>query len=205
MAAGETLNRIERRKVEFRDRITRAALKLFEQQGVAETSIASIIVEADIAHKTFFNHFPTKDHLLLHVANTFSGNAYALFEAGLEKQLDPRKRLEFCLMSIASALEDVHPHYKELMNIYLISGSGPGRLQQLQKQQFTALVEKILQQAKKEGSLRNGFTVDTLTDMVVGISVSTLLNWSLEDDYPITPKMKKAVKFLDASIFREPG
>ena len=81
MSDSPELNRIERRKLEFRDRITEAALKLFEEQGVADTSVASIIKEADIAHKTFFNHFPTKDHLLQHIASTFSSNAQTLASA----------------------------------------------------------------------------------------------------------------------------
>ena len=129
------VNRIERRKQEFRDKITRAAIKLFEQNGIAETSVASIIKEADIAHKTFFNHFPSKDHLLQHVTSSFSSNAYENFREGFKKQSDPGKRLSYCLMSVAKALENVKPHYKELLNYYLISGKGSSTLQKAQKEQ----------------------------------------------------------------------
>ena len=79
------INRIERRKIEFRDNITRAAMKLFEEQGIVETSVAAIIKEADIAHKTFFNHFPTKDHLLRYIAGSYSDKAYDVFRQGIAK------------------------------------------------------------------------------------------------------------------------
>ena len=197
----DKLNRIERRKQEFRNRITRAAITLFQQNGIAETSVTSIIKEADIAHKTFFNHFPTKDHLLLHIASTFSGRAYDVFREGIKKQSDPRKRIAYCLLNIAEALQQVHPHYRELLNFYLISGAGSGDLRTRQKEEFTAVIHHIISDAKKQHLLKADLQVETCTDMVVGICVSILLNWSLEDDYPILPKMKAAITFINKSLF----
>jgi AcrR family transcriptional regulator len=195
------LNRIERRKIEFRDKITDAALALFEEQGVSETSVASIIKEADIAHKTFFNHFPTKDHLLLHIAITFGDNAFNTFREGFKRNQAPGQRVEYCLINIAKTLSTVSPHYKELLNVYLISGAGSGDLQRVQKEQFTAVINKIMTDADEHGLLRSGSDAGTYTDMVVGICVATLLNWSLADDFPIVHKMKQAIVFLNSSIF----
>jgi AcrR family transcriptional regulator len=195
------VSRIERRKKEFRDRITQAALKLFEKQGVADTSVAAIIKEADIAHKTFFNHFPTKDHLLEYIASSFGGNAYDVFKEGLRELDDPRKRLEYTLVNVARALEAVNPNYKELLNFYLISGTGAHDLRQQQKDQFSGVIHQIIVDAHKRGMLKPGSSVETYTDIIVGICVSTMLNWSLEDDYPLVNKMKKAVAFIDNSVF----
>lgn len=195
------LKRIDLRKLEFRDKITRAALQLFEQNGVADTSIASIIKKADIAHKTFFNHFPTKDHLLIHIASTFSGNAYTVFRQDFEKQADPKKRIEFCLSNVAKALCDVHPHYKELLNFYLISGAGSNDLRRSQQEEFSQLINQIITDAKNKKVLRNDFSINTYTEIVVGICVSTLLNWSLENNYPIVEKMNSAIQFINTSLF----
>ncbi len=200
-ADNKQVNRIERRKLEFRDKITRAAIKLFEKQGISETSVASIIKEADIAHKTFFNHFPTKDHLLLHITSTFSGNAYDTFRADFKKQSDPSKRLNYCLMSVAKALHDVSPHYKELLNFYLISGAGSTALQQEQKMQFTAVMAEIMRDAEKDNQLKPGCSIETYTEMTVGICVATLLDWSLQENYDIVRKMQHASHFLSSSLF----
>lgn len=196
-------NRIERRKLEFRDNITQAAIRLFEERGISETSVAAIIKEADIAHKTFFNHFPTKDHLLLHVASTFSAQAYDAFDLGLARYKDPAKRLDYIMMIIARTIEGVKPHYRELLNVYLISGAGSGVLQKQQKEAFSAVMSDILTEAKKEGRLKSGLTVETCTDMVVGICLALLLNWSTEDRYPIVDKMKNASKFLNQAMFAD--
>lgn len=194
-------NRIERRKIEFRDKITEAALKLFAEQGVSDTSVSSIIKAADIAHKTFFNHFPTKDHLLQHIVSTYSDHAYSVFRDAFKRYNEPEKRVEYCFINIAKAVEALHPNYKQLMNFYLISGAGSNELRIKQKAEFSAIVNQIMSDAKLQGKLRPGFTQETLTDMVVAICVATLLNWSLEEDYPLVANMKKAIKFINASVF----
>jgi AcrR family transcriptional regulator len=46
-----------------RERIERAALKLFVEQGVAETSIRDISREAGVSQGAMYNHFESKDEL----------------------------------------------------------------------------------------------------------------------------------------------
>lgn len=198
------VSRIERRKSEFRDKITAAALKLFAENGVSETSVASIIKEADIAHKTFFNHFPTKDHLLQHIVSSHSEHAYSFFREAFKRHTDPRKRIEYCLMSIAKALEQYDPQrYKGLITFYFISSANTHDFRKAQKESFSAVINQILLEALQKKQLRAGFTLETLSEIVVGICVSTLLNWSVEDDFPVVPKMKNAVKFINQSVFIE--
>lgn len=201
MTGTEPLNRIERRKIEFKDKITLAALKLFEEQGIAATSVASIIKEADIAHKTFFNHFPTKDHLLQNIVSTNSDYAYSVITEAFKRYTDPKKQIEYCFINIAKALVALHPHYKELITFYLIGSASSSDMLTTQKEKFSSVVEQILSDAKTQNMLRSGFSVETLTDIVVGIYISTLINWSVEEDFPLVPKMKKAIKFISASVF----
>lgn len=194
-------NRIERRKIEFRDKITEAALKLFAEQGVNDTSVSSIIKEADIAHKTFFNHFPTKDHLIQHIVSSYSDHAYSVFRDAFKRYNEPEKRIEYCFITIAKTVEASHPNYKQLMNFYFISGAGSNDVRLKQKAEFSAVVNQIMSDAKLQGKLRADFTQETLTDMVMAICVSTLLNWSMEENYPLLANMKKAIKFINASVF----
>ena len=62
--------RRERRKHELRERILEASRELFDAQGVATTTVAEICERADVAQKTFFNHFETKPQLLREIAET---------------------------------------------------------------------------------------------------------------------------------------
>src|SRR6516225_6593756 len=58
-------SRRERRSLEIRERLFRSALQLFAQKGFAETTVEDITEAADVGKGTFFNYFPSKDHILL--------------------------------------------------------------------------------------------------------------------------------------------
>src|ERR1700751_4817510 len=58
-------DRRQRRSAEIRERLFHAALKLFAEKGFAETTVEDITNAADVGKGTFFNYFPSKDHILL--------------------------------------------------------------------------------------------------------------------------------------------
>src|SRR6476661_5216543 len=57
--------RRERRKIEVRQRLFRAALQLFAIKGFNATTVEDITQAADVGKGTFFNYFPTKEHVLV--------------------------------------------------------------------------------------------------------------------------------------------
>src|ERR1700690_2165408 len=58
-------DRRQRRSADTRERLFRAALDLFAQKGFVETTVEDITEAADVGKGTFFNYFPSKDHILL--------------------------------------------------------------------------------------------------------------------------------------------
>src|SRR4029077_6611088 len=58
-------DRRQRRSADTRERLFRAALDLFAQKGLVETTVEDITEAADVGKGTFFNYFPSKDHILL--------------------------------------------------------------------------------------------------------------------------------------------
>src|SRR5260221_2988928 len=58
-------NRRERQSLERRERLFRAAMELFARKGFAETTVEDITNAADLGKGTFFNYFPSKEHILL--------------------------------------------------------------------------------------------------------------------------------------------
>src|ERR1700674_2698922 len=56
--------RRERHRAETRERLFRAALQLFAERGYLETTVEDITEAADVGKGTFFNYFPTKEHVL---------------------------------------------------------------------------------------------------------------------------------------------
>ena len=58
-------SRRSRRRNEIKERIFRTALQLFAKKGYVNTRVEEITAAADVAKGTFFNYFPTKEHLLV--------------------------------------------------------------------------------------------------------------------------------------------
>src|ERR1700745_1383678 len=63
--SASTSDRRRRRSAAIRERLFRASLELFAQKGFAETTVEDITEAADVGKGTFFNYFPSKDHILL--------------------------------------------------------------------------------------------------------------------------------------------
>ncbi len=53
----------ERKKAQTRERIAETARRLFEERGFEPVTVAEVAHEADVAEKTVFNYFPTKEDL----------------------------------------------------------------------------------------------------------------------------------------------
>src|SRR5271156_7027681 len=72
--------RRERRTAETRERLFRAALDLFARKGFTETTVEDITESADVGKGTFFNYFPSKDHILLAFGEMQLGKLEAAIE-----------------------------------------------------------------------------------------------------------------------------
>src|SRR5580698_3618350 len=73
--------RRERHRKETRERLYQAALDLFAERGFLRTTVEDITEAADVGKGTFFNYFPTKEHILAE----FGGGYVAAMERSLEQ------------------------------------------------------------------------------------------------------------------------
>ena len=60
----EMMGRRERRSCETRERLFRVAMNLFRDHGFQKTTVEDITEAADVGKGTFFNYFPSKEHVL---------------------------------------------------------------------------------------------------------------------------------------------
>lgn len=85
--------RMERKKRELRQKISSVAIKLFEQQGFANTTMEQIAEEADVARKTLYNYFPVKEAIADEYVKGISNQLAQEVLAKLQNLPDTRSRL----------------------------------------------------------------------------------------------------------------
>lgn len=68
--------RARRPPSEIRERIYRVALRRIRAHGYDDTPVSAITRESDVAKGTFFNHFPTKEHLLARALDEMLDRAF---------------------------------------------------------------------------------------------------------------------------------
>ncbi len=103
VAPPRSAGRRARRKAELRQRILAAAFELFARQGFFTTTVEQITEAADVAKGTFFNYFPTKEHVL----GGFGDMQLARIEAAVAEaragQRPAREILERLIHALAEA------------------------------------------------------------------------------------------------------
>jgi AcrR family transcriptional regulator len=95
----------ERKKQRTREAIVDAALRLFDERGFDQTTIADIAEAADIAPRTFFGYFPSKEDVVF-------ANFPTLFDAlaaRLRDRSDSETAIDALRAWIISLLEEMDP------------------------------------------------------------------------------------------------
>ena len=94
----ETPTRRERKKLETRQALEEAALRLFAAKGYEQTTVEDIAEAADVAVRTFFRYFSSKQHVLF-------GDVVTDRVGRLRTELAARPREEAPVESITAVMD----------------------------------------------------------------------------------------------------
>jgi AcrR family transcriptional regulator len=172
-------DRRERRRVETRERLFRAALELFAQRGFLETTVEDITEAADVGKGTFFNYFPTKEHVLA----TFGAQRLAAIERGVERA--QTGRVLPVLEELATDLAGQSRESPALLRaIYAAHASCAPVRGELQKRLKTgrSLFARIIQMGQDRGELRRDLRAAELARLTQLIFLGVSVAWALNPD-----------------------
>ncbi len=198
------IGRRERRKLELRARILETAAELFAERGFAETKVAEVCERADIAHKTFFNHFPSKQDLLREIARSGVQALLEDIEASRKEHPTTAARLAHFFATVAERTADAGPMNRELMNAMVAvinEDDDKATRARALHEGFAALVEDGLE----AGELTRRHDAETLTEMIVGAFYVLMFNYANLDSFDIRTQADALAAFLADALAKTPA
>ncbi|MBT3409426.1 MAG: TetR/AcrR family transcriptional regulator [Halieaceae bacterium] len=198
------LGRREKRKQEIRQRIEDAAYRLFQQQGIEDTSIEEICVEADVARRTFYGHFTNKHALLggLGITRLYSRSEPMLSEL-MANHGSTRARLQAMIDYIESSFAGMNDIDRQLVLV------GPTAFAEDQERQreignsSMASFTQLINAGIELGDVKTEFTPLMLATTVVGTLNMLTISWCLDSSYPVFAKLEEARKLFDQLICKD--
>jgi len=198
------LGRREKRKLEIRSRIEDAAYRLFQQQGIENTSIEQICVEADVARRTFYGHFANKHALLggLGISRLYN-QSEPMLRLLIANHHTTRARLEAMVDYIASNFAGFGEIDRQLIliapSIFAENAEQQREIGNSALESFTHLITAGV----KLGDVRTEFSAEILAAMVVGTLNMLTTSWAMNSDYPIFTNLEEARGMFEALICKD--
>jgi AcrR family transcriptional regulator len=198
------LSRRERRKREMRDRIVSTARALFGERGYAETRVADICERADIAQKTFFNHFPAKLDVLRKIAQAGIEELLFGIEDIRKADLATRDRIFRFFDTVGEHIAEAGPQNRELLVevVHLISGDAAERSEQVVR--LHAAFSGIVHDGLALGDVTHRHDPQALTEMILGAYYVLIFNYANLDDFPVRERGRAAARILADALAPHP-
>jgi len=188
-------NRRERQSLERRERLFRAALDLFARKGFAETTVEDITNAADLGKGTFFNYFPSKEHILLAFAEMQLGKLRAAADEAREKNEPTR----VFLRSLGARMTQEPIRNPSIIRILLQAflSNTPVRESMMDLQaRVIAIHTEIIRLGQQRGEIRDDLPAEVLANVFRQTVFGTLLIWSLYGDATLLSRIEDAFEVL---------
>jgi AcrR family transcriptional regulator len=194
-AAASASDRRQRRSADTRERLFRAALDLFAQKGFVETTVEDITEAADVGKGTFFNYFPSKDHILL----AFGEMQLSKLEAAIEAARRTDEPMPEFLRTLALRMTQEPVRNPAIIRIilqaYLSTTPVRAAMMDLQKR-VHALHSQMIQLGQERGEIRSDLPAAEIAHVFRQTIFGTLLIWSLYGDMTLQSRIDTAFNIL---------
>ena len=188
-------NRRERRSAEIRERLFRSALALFAKKGFAETTVEDITEAADVGKGTFFNYFPSKDHILV----AFGEMQLGKLEAAVDEARRTNEPMSQFLRALGVRMTQEPTRNPEIiravLQAYLSTTPVREAMLDLQKR-IQGLHTQMIRLGQERGEIRQDLPAEEIAYVFRQTIFGTLLIWSLCGDATLHARIEAASNLL---------
>lgn len=200
-AAEPGLSRREQRKLEVRGRINEAALALFADKGVESTTVEEICESAEVARKTFYNYYSSKQDLIRELSDSMLYDETSnVIEMALEKFDSTGERVAYIFGVIVDNLQRYAELERCLVHQALLDLSSENSQIGKRLGELNAAFGELVNDGVRLGDVSDQYNVAFIGEMIVGLINAVIINWVHDPSYPVIERIEE-VKRLTLSSF----
>ncbi len=196
---GAPPGRRERKRSETRERIFRAAMQLFAERGFFNTTVEDITEAADVGKGTFFNYFPSKEHVLGVLHEIQLGKVEEARAAAHAGKLSIHELLRQFMLRIAE-----EPGRSQLLARGLLAtlfSSEPVREMLVETMtRVRKLLGDVLKLGQQRGEIRRDLSPEEMTRAFQQSVLGTVLLWSLNPPASLGKRLETQFEIFWAGI-----
>src|ERR1700674_655629 len=188
-------DRRQRRSAELRERLFRAALDLFARKGFVETTVEDITNAADVGKGTFFNYFPSKDHILL----AFGEMQLDKLRTSVEDAHKSNEPMPVFLRTLRARMTEEPSRNPAIVRTILqahLSSQPVREAMGKNHARAQALLTQLIQLGQDRGEIRKDLAASELAYVFRQTVFGTLLLWSLFGDATLPARIDTAFNVL---------
>src|ERR1700733_13232999 len=188
-------DRRQRRSAETRERLFRAALRLFAEQGFAETTVEDITNAADVGKGTFFNYFPSKEHILI----AFSDMQLSKLQATVDQMRARPEPMRSFFRAMTLRMTEEPSKSPDVVRALLqanLSSSSVRSVMLERRARAEGLLTQLGQIGQGRGEFRRDVPALELAQVFRQTIFGTLLMWSLHGDASLSDRIERALEVL---------
>ena len=198
-----SLSRREQRKMEVRGRINEAALALFSAKGVELTTVEEICESAEVARKTFYNYYSSKQDLIRELSDSMLYDEISnVIELALEKYDSTRERVEYIYGVMIDNLQRYEELERCLVHQALLDLSSENSQIGQRLGDLNAAFSELVRDGLRLGDVSESYSVEFIGEMIVGLINATIINWVHDPSYPVFDRIEEVKRLTLASFLK---
>ena len=179
--------------METREKLFRAALVLFGEKGFTDTTVEDITEAADVGKGTFFNYFPSKEHILMAFGEMQIGRLEAFVKASHESAEPLSTQLRDLIARMTAEPVRNPAIIRAIIQANLSSSRVREGMIRLHERNL-GLLSQLIQQGQTRGEVRTDLPAVQIAQAWRQLIFGTLLFWSLFGDDTLPERIESAFR-----------
>jgi len=197
------VSRRERRSSELLQRLLDAAVELFARKGFTETTVEDITNAADVGKGTFFNYFPSKEHILVAFGRMQMSKVQAAADGVAETDLPIRDYLIRLAMDATSAPAKKPAIIRAILQANLSSLPVRQAMKEIHAN-ASGLLARIIEEGQKRGEIRRDLDPLVIAQTLRQSLLGSMLLWSLYGDLTLEQRVQNVFDVIWNGISTSP-